>query len=126
MKIYIIRHGETKANKEGLIQGQSEFDINELGVMLAEVTGREMKDIKFDDRIKEINMGEFELKKFRPGEAEIPIDWSMQFLDNPLKMEKAPGGESAEEVIARTEEFSREMARECYADCSSSRVYYAA
>ena len=43
MKIYIIRHGETAANKEGQLQGWIDDPLNESGVDLAEVTGREMK-----------------------------------------------------------------------------------
>lgn len=152
MKIYIIRHGETRANKDGLLQGQSNFDINEYGVELAGITGRGMRDIRFDavyssplsralhtaeivlqesgngdgtgadgpeilldDRIKEISMGDWELKKFRPGESEVPLELSMQFLKNPLGMGRMPGGESVEDVMVRTEEFLREMAAECAA-----------
>lgn len=48
MKIYVIRHGETTANKEGVLQGSSNWPLNEYGVKLAELTGEKMKDIKFD------------------------------------------------------------------------------
>lgn len=46
--IYIIRHGETDANAQGLLQGQVDFSLNENGVLLAELTGKGMADIKFD------------------------------------------------------------------------------
>ena len=48
MKIYIIRHGETNANKTGLLQGISNHPLNESGIELAKITGEKMKDIHFD------------------------------------------------------------------------------
>ena len=93
MLIYIVRHGETDANKEGVIQGWSENPLNGNGRELAEITGRGMKgirfdacisspliraketaeiilresgnavDIVFDDRLKELNFGVFEKTK---------------------------------------------------------------
>lgn len=48
MLIYIIRHGETQANKDGLLQGWLDTDLNEFGVELAKQTGKALKDVKFD------------------------------------------------------------------------------
>ena len=48
MKIYIIRHGETKLNAEGIIQGWLDEPLNDNGIKLAEITGRAMKGIRFD------------------------------------------------------------------------------
>ena len=48
MKIYVIRHGETNANREGVLQGISDWPLNEDGIKLAEITGKNMKGIKFD------------------------------------------------------------------------------
>ena len=48
MKIYVIRHGETDANKSGVLQGSSNWPLNEFGIQLAEITGTNMKGIKFD------------------------------------------------------------------------------
>lgn len=48
MKIYVIRHGETNANKNGVLQGISDWSLNEDGIKLAEITGENMKGIKFD------------------------------------------------------------------------------
>lgn len=39
MKLYIIRHGETAWNVEGRLQGQSDTELNENGVRLAESDG---------------------------------------------------------------------------------------
>ena len=48
MKIYVIRHGETNANKNSVLQGSSNWPLNEDGIKLAKITGEKMKDIKFD------------------------------------------------------------------------------
>lgn len=48
MKIYIIRHGETKANEESRVQGWTDGQLNENGRRLAVLTGQGMKGIKFD------------------------------------------------------------------------------
>lgn len=38
MELYIMRHGETFWNKEGLIQGSSDIELTEFGIRLAEQT----------------------------------------------------------------------------------------
>lgn len=48
MLIYIIRHGETEANRQGLLQGWTDYPLNADGVALAEETGRAMRDVRFD------------------------------------------------------------------------------
>ena len=48
MLIYIVRHGETNANVNGYLQGWSNDPLNENGRKLAVITGRGMRDIKFD------------------------------------------------------------------------------
>jgi len=48
MKIYIIRHGETDANKNGIIQGWQDDPLNEFGIELAVLSGQGMKGIHFD------------------------------------------------------------------------------
>ena len=48
MLLYVIRHGETEANKEGRFQGWSDNPLNEKGKELAVVTGRGMQGIRFD------------------------------------------------------------------------------
>lgn len=48
MKLYIIRHGETDWNKQRRLQGQSDTELNEYGIRLAQITGEALKDIRFD------------------------------------------------------------------------------
>lgn len=48
MRLYLIRHGETDLNKNKILQGRSDFELNEYGRELARITGKALKDIKFD------------------------------------------------------------------------------
>ena len=132
MRIYIVRHGETEANKQGYVQGWTDVPLNENGRILAELTGRGMKSIhfdhcfsspliraketaeillresgnnisiSFDDRIKEMNFGSFEGISVRDEQV-------AQFLKDPVVDFKIPGGESIQEVMKRTQEFLKEL-----------------
>lgn len=145
MNIYIIRHGETNANKEGLLQGSSNWPLNEFGIKLAHITGEAMKGIKFDacfsssldravqtaeiilkqsgnenieiqldDRIKEVNMGVCEGKRFKPPNIEVPIIKILLFKKNAFWIRKWENGESTREVCNRTQEFLKELATKKY------------
>ena len=132
MHLFIVRHGETNANKEGYLQGWSNDPLNENGRILAEITGRNMKGIKFDscisspliraretaeiilhesendapidfeDRIKEINFGAFERTNIREKKV-------TRFFHQPNINYKYPEGESILEVMERTQGFLKEL-----------------
>ena len=144
MKIYVIRHGETDANKNAVLQGSSNWPLNDYGIKLAEITGQNMKDIKFDacfsspldrakqtaeivlknsknnieiqfdDRLKEINMGIYEGKKFKPDELEVPIIKILLFKYNAFLCGRFKDGETAKEVCKRTQEFLIELSKKNY------------
>ena len=50
MNVYLLRHGETAANKEGRIQGRIDIPLNDYGIELAEITrdGIQKQGIRFD------------------------------------------------------------------------------
>ena len=48
MKIYVVRHGETENNRKGILQGWLDASINDNGILLAELTGKALKDVAFD------------------------------------------------------------------------------
>jgi broad specificity phosphatase PhoE len=132
MRIYIIRHGETEANKKAYLQGWSDDPLNENGILLAELTGRSMKGIRFDacissplsraketaeivlresgnclpisydDRIKEMSFGSYERLSIRDEKV-------VRFLDKPDVEFKFPDGESARELMHRTQDFLQEL-----------------
>ena len=140
MLIYIVRHGETRANVEGYLQGWSDDPLNEHGEKLAVLTGRAMQRIRFDccisspllrarqtaeiilresgtpglgisfeDRIKEINMGDWERKKFRPEEREVDAEQMTLFFTDPFSFNGFPGGETMRQVATRTQAFLTEL-----------------
>lgn len=49
MKIYLVRHGETDANKNKIMQGQSQnLQLNENGISQATILKNKLKDVTFD------------------------------------------------------------------------------
>jgi len=48
LRIYLVRHGETDANREGVIQGQLDTQLNELGKRQAELVALRLRSISFD------------------------------------------------------------------------------
>jgi len=48
LTLILVRHGETDANKNRIIQGQAEWPLNDLGTRQAGAAGRLMKDVLFD------------------------------------------------------------------------------
>lgn len=144
MKIYVIRHGETNANKDGVLQGASNWPLNEDGVKLAKLTGENMKGIKFDacfsspldrakqtaelvlkhsgnniniifdKRIEELNMGIYEGKKIKPNELEVPILKILLFKWNAFFCGRFKGGETIKELCKRTQELLNEVSKMDY------------
>ncbi len=132
MRIYIVRHGETDANKKGYAQGWTDDPLNENGRLIAELTGQGMKGIRFDccissplirardtaqiilresenrvpvsfdDRIKEMNFGCFEGTSIRDEKV-------IRFLKKPIFDYRFPDGESIADVMKRTQEFLKEL-----------------
>ena len=49
MELYITRHGQTKANVEKYMQGQTPGELTEEGCLQAKKFGIYYKDIKFDE-----------------------------------------------------------------------------
>lgn len=48
MLVYLIRHGETDLNKQKILQGQSDHELNDYGRELATVTGKALKWVQFN------------------------------------------------------------------------------
>ena len=48
MRLYIIRHGETKLNALGCLQGWTDEPLNKSGRDLAVITGEALKEVPFD------------------------------------------------------------------------------
>ncbi len=134
MLIYIIRHGETDLNVQGVLQGCLDEPLNESGVALARITGEGMRGIRFDgcfssplkraaetarlvleacgsplplrfdDRLREITFG---VAEGRP-KATLGEPARVFFAD-PFCYEPFPGGETVAQVCARTQAFLQEL-----------------
>lgn len=144
MKIYIIRHGETDANKNHILQGTIDWPLNDYGIELAKITGTNMKGIKFDacfssplirakqtaelvldcsdnnisiqydNRLKEIDLGIYEGKKFSREQLEVPLPVILLLKRNPFLCGRFKGGETAREVCKRTQDFLKELITKDY------------
>lgn len=134
MKLYVARHGQTTANNENLICGVSDVSLNPHGIDQAKELARELSAIQFDlifssplkrayltgdivcarqacpniqdDRLTEINFGEFE------GQSRQTPEF-YEFKKN--HGVKYPGGESYFEVVTRVYNFIDEL-KEKYPD----------
>ena len=134
MKLYIIRHGETALNVNGVMQGRIDEPLNENGRNLAVLTGRGMKGIRFDacissplgravetaelvlresgndvpiridDRLLEMDFGEIDGRKI----TEMG-DMSVLFFLDPFAFPGFPGGETIRELCERTQPFLKEL-----------------
>ena len=140
MLLYIIRHGETDCNKSGVIQGRGDTELNEAGIRLAKISGRNMNGIRFDRCISSPLKRAQETARIvleESGNGQVPVetderlievdagDYEWRHLDDgTLSREEAntffkdtakfpgcPNGETLEEVKQRTKEFLDEMCR---------------
>ena len=135
--IYIMRHGETKRNKEHRLQGRFDEPLNETGIRQAEEAGEEIRrmgiqfdrvyssplqravktamlvtglpkeDLILDERILEMDYGKYEGWIFEELPEEV---WG--FFREPLKVGSPEGMESMEELHRRTGEFLESLAAE--------------
>lgn len=132
MELYLIRHGETKWNEEGRLQGQIDIPLNENGRRLARLTGEGLRDIPFDHiyvsplsraketaelvfagrnipmtedaRLKEIDFGPWEGHVV----STLPASYN-NFFHAPDKYEAPEDAESLPHLVAREMEFARDV-----------------
>lgn len=132
MELYLIRHGETKWNEEGRLQGQMDIPLNENGRKLARLTGEGLKDLPFDhiyvsplcraketgglvfagrgipqtedDRLKEIDFGPWEGHVV----STLPESYN-NFFHAPDKYAAPEGAESLPHLISREMDFIRDV-----------------
>lgn len=137
--MWLVRHGETEWNRQGLYQGQVDIPLNETGIAQARNTAEQLgtagvgfdalyasplcrarqtaeisaerlgMEIRFDPRLMEIHQGSFEGKKY----VHIMTDFRtlLKNLSLPAVHRRAPGGESVAEVAARMAEAAADIAR---------------
>ena len=134
--LYIMRHGRTDWNDLKKLQGRTDIPLNEQGIEMAEKAALEYKDVHFDvcycsplvravktaqillkgrdvkiitdDRLMEMSFGEYEGVANSFKDPECPIN--VLFWHPEEYTRAAGGGESLQELFARTGSFLRQVA----------------
>ncbi len=135
MILYLVRHGETVDNANGIVQGQLQGKLTENGIIQAQKVGERLKNIKFDaifssdlyravettneiavyhprikvqldKRLREIHLG------VNQGKTKKELDWKREFYGEYVVPK---GGESTLELYNRAYEFVRFLLQN-YAD----------
>lgn len=128
--LYIIRHGKTELNKANVLQGRSDYPLNDEGIKQAQKAANMLKGIEFDyvfsspliravqtaeiiapnteiqldDRLIEMNYGKYEGTDLKNMPEEIRIFFS-DFVRNPAPDSMEP----LAEVVKRTGAFLEEI-----------------
>ena len=132
MKIYLVRHGETDWNQAGLLQGQTDIDLNAQGFAQAEEAAERLREVPFeiafcsplirarhtaetilgdrkislttDERLKELNFGPWEGVDIRTIK-----DASSQPFSNPGSYLPPEGAESFAQLYERSSSFVQQV-----------------
>ena len=146
MRLYLVRHGETDWNLVRRLQGSEDIPLNAYGRELAATTAEAMADVSFDAvfcsplsraketaeiitgdrgvqiqsdvRLKEIGFGLGEGRNILEIRS-TPGDPLHKFFYAPEQFVPLEGGETFEEVYARTADFVREKILPLEATCEN-------
>ena len=135
--IYIMRHGKTDWNVDYKLQGQTDIPLNEDGIKMAREAGIRYKDVHFDvcysspliravrtaelvlecreekipiitdDRLKEMSFGICEGVDHVYRKPDSPV---YPLFKDPENYKGVEGGETFDEIFARTGNFMKEVA----------------
>lgn len=144
MEIYILRHGQTVWNKQKLLQGSADIELNEKGRELAGITGANLEGIHFDriyssplirayetaclvrghrnipiirdNRLRELCFGINEGKNLPEllADTDNPFHY---FFDRPELYVAPEGGETFDEITQRAKSFMQEMVEPLKGEC---------
>lgn len=137
MKIWVTRHGQTKYNKQKLMQGLTDEPLNEIGIEQAKKARDTIKDVQFDavyaspldraittaaiignvpkekvivdPRIIEVDFGKYELcSYFKMGPA-MTLYWALpEIFPAPKTVESIP------QMVERSHAFLQELEKKDY------------
>lgn len=136
MTLLIVRHGQTVWNTQHRMQGQQDSPLTELGRELARRLATRLQGVRIDGivtsplpraqdtaqiiaaacgapvsvdaRLKELNLGRWEGEDMRTIDTRYPIDFEW-FWENPNRYMELRGGETFDALLARTQDFLRDM-----------------
>ena len=133
MLIYLIRHGETRLNASGTLQGWMDVPLNENGIELARITGRNMRPIRFDRCISSPLIRAVETARIIAGDTKqvtderlIEMDYGpyegmdlnhpapevMRFFRDFTNTPAPEGMEPLAEVVSRLGDFLEDISKE--------------
>lgn len=140
MRIFLVRHGETQGNLEGLYYGHTDLPLTDNGQRQSMEVACNLSDVTFtdvltshfiraedtarlivrenqvnfeqDNRLNEMNFGEWEMRHFNDIAQVYPDDWSAWMND----WENAcpTGGESFPHFASRVFQFADELKGRLY------------
>ena len=137
LNVYLLRHGETQYNADGnRYCGRTDIALTEKGVGQANSVNSQLKGMSFDvvyssplkralhtaqiasgiktvktdDRLIEVDFGDWEGKTKEEFIAENAGLWN-NWMDDPSIAKAGGTGESASDVVARVDDFYQEMMR---------------
>ena len=140
MLLYVMRHGETKWNHLGKIQGMADIPLDQAGIDLAVATGKALKEGPFDlcfsspllrarqtaeavlagrdvpvildARIQEINFGVLEGMVCRNEEGRLTSPEFRTLFEHPCQYQRPENGENILDVLKRTADFWEEKTKD--------------
>ena len=119
MNSQLLESGFHLARQVGAALADVRFDVAfssplsrawDTGRTLLDASGNADVPLQCDDRLLEISMGDFEGKRFRPGEREVDAESVRLFFEDPFAFAGFPDGENVHDVCARTQSFLAELA----------------
>ena len=139
MRIWLTRHGQTKYNKDELMQGLTDEPLNDVGLEQARAVRERIGDVKFDavyasplcravktasivgnvpeseiikdERIIEVNFGEYELKPYAHLGFAMTAFW---LLPEIIPAPKGKGVEDIKSMVTRAHSFLRDLEKKDY------------
>ena len=79
--LYLIRHGKTALNHANVLQGRSDYPLNEEGIRQAEDAARMLKDVHFDHVFTSPLIRAVQTAKIIAPEAEPVVDERLIEMD---------------------------------------------
>ena len=133
--VYVVRHGQTAANANATIQGQTDVPLDEVGLKQADLVGARLKNFPFDviyssdlcraavtagkiangrsvsltPRLREWHLGHWQGKAIGEIKLKFPEEYSAFVSDDPDF--RPAGGESSAEVQQRAGDFMQYLAK---------------
>jgi broad specificity phosphatase PhoE len=135
LKVYLLRHGETQYNADGnRYCGRTDISLTDKGLSQADIVYKQLKgvqldavyssplqrayntakiatgdaDVQTDERIIEVDFGQWEGKTKEEFILEDPQSWE-SWMQDPGNNKAGKTGESALEVVQRVDAFYQEM-----------------